>query len=66
MQSYGDNFIPIIPNDYPIHTVEHPNCSNTDCPCYDGIKQELTEQYLEGLVSPNDATRILGRRQIWQ
>lgn len=66
LEPYGDNFIPVVPNDYAIHTEKHPNCSSTDCPCYDGLKAELSQQYQDGLVSPGDATRILEGRQLWQ
>jgi hypothetical protein len=66
LQPYGDNFIPIVPTDLPIHTDQHPHCSSRDCPCYDGLKKELQQYYLDGLVSPDDATRILEGRQIWQ
>lgn len=62
---YGDNFIPVVPTSVPIHTKEHPHCSDRDCPCYDGLKQELQQQYMDGLVSPDDATRILEGRQLW-
>lgn len=66
LNPYGDNVVPVVPVDYPIHNDEHPNCSDFDCPCYDDLKGELTEQYQEGLVSADDATRILQGRQIWQ
>lgn len=65
-QPYGDNFIPVIPVDRKVHTPERPNCSDRDCPCYDELKEELMQQYQDGLVSPGDATRILNGKQLWQ
>lgn len=66
LRPYGDNFIPVVPTDHAIHTAKRPRCSSRDCPCYDGLKQELQQYYLDGLVSAEDATRILEGRQIWQ
>jgi len=66
IEPYGDNFIPVVPSSLPIHTDQHPHCSNRDCPCYDDLKADLSQQYQDGLVSPDDATRILEGRQIWQ
>ena len=66
LQHYGDNFIPVVPTEKAIHTPAHPNCSDRECPCYDGLKAELTQYYQDGLVSADDATRILEGRQIWQ
>lgn len=66
LRHYGDNFIPAVPTDRIIHTDKHPNCSDRECHCYDGLKAELQQQYQDGLVSPGDATRILEGRQLWQ
>jgi hypothetical protein len=66
LQHYGDNFIPVVPTNHAIHTPERPNCSDRDCPCYDGLKAQLQQQYMDGLVSADDATRILQGRQLWQ
>ena len=66
VQPYADNFIPVIPAGLAIHTEQRPTCSDTDCPCYDAIRQELQQYYQDGLVSPGDATRILEGRQVWQ
>ncbi len=35
MQGFGDNFIPVIPIDYPEHTQEKPFCWNGSCPCHE-------------------------------
>jgi hypothetical protein len=66
MQPYGDNFIPVIPTGPLIHTKERPNCSDRDCPCYDQLKSELQQHYQDGLITADDATRILEGRQLWQ
>jgi hypothetical protein len=63
---YADNFIPVIPTDRLLHTDQQPQCSDTECPCHDELKQELQQHYQEGLVSSGDATRILEGRQVWQ
>jgi hypothetical protein len=63
-QHYGDNFIPVIPVDRRIHTPEHPLCDDTDCPCYDELKATLAQYYQDGLVSANDANRILNGKTI--
>lgn len=66
IQHYGDNFIPVILVDNAIHTKERPNCSDRDCPCYDDLKAELQQHYQDGIITADDATRILDGRQIWQ
>ncbi|MDQ2906874.1 MAG: hypothetical protein M3Y81_25475 [Chloroflexota bacterium] len=63
---YGDNFIPVIPVDRLIHTDERPLCSDPECPCHDALKQELAQYYQEGLITADDATRIVEGRQAWQ
>jgi hypothetical protein len=62
LQPFADNFIPAIPTDYATHTEQHPNCSDR----YDTLKDELQQYCQDGLVSADDATRILEGRQIWQ
>ncbi len=66
MQPYGDNFIPVIPTDSLVHTPDNPTCSDPDCPCQEGIKAELLGYYNEGIITADDATRILERGQLWQ
>ena len=61
MQHYGDNFIPVIPDPQPLHTPEHPFCGDPTCICYednDAIT-ELAQAVREGLLTPDDATRII-------
>lgn len=65
-EHYGDNFIPVIPVDRRVHTPDHPICSDADCPCHEPLKQELQQYYQNGLLTMDDATRILEGRQLWQ
>ena len=61
MHHYGDNFIPVIPDPQPLHTAEHPFCGDPTCICYedeDAIT-ELAQAVREGLLTPDDATRII-------
>lgn len=63
-QQYGDNFIPIIPTNSIVHTDKNPHCGDTECPCYDALKASLHQYYMDGLVSADDATRILEGKTI--
>ncbi len=61
MQHYGDNFIPVIPDAIPIPIPEHPFCGDPTCLCYedqDAIT-ELDRAIRDGLITPDDATRII-------
>ena len=61
MQHYGDNFIPVIPDTNICHTKEHQFCGDPTCICYednDAIT-ELAQAIREGLLTPDDATRII-------
>jgi len=61
MQHYGDNFIPVIPDSQPLHTPEHPFCGDPTCICYEDPENitELAQAVREGLLTPDDATRII-------
>ena len=52
--------VPIIPVDYEIHTPNHPFCSDPLCPCHEDpdLLAPVIEDYTNGLLSPDDATRI--------
>ena len=47
--------IPVPMEDEPTHTVEHPYCGEDGCICMDTLK----DWYQDGLVSADDATRIM-------
>ncbi len=57
---YGDNFIPIIPSDYSVHTADNPFCDDMSCPCHEdqSATYDLNGYYSDGLVSRDDADRI--------
>jgi cytochrome c1 len=65
MQGYGDNFIPVIPIDYPEHTEGKPFCWNGSYPCHEEDHEAIARvaQWVEdGLLTPDEATQyILGR-----
>ncbi len=49
----------VVPVDYQHHTDEHPECFETDCACHQQRVADLTRDYQDGLVSADDATRIV-------
>ncbi len=66
MQHYGDNFIPVVPSDTPVHTAENPFCGDTTCPCYedpDNI-EALNQAIQEGVITPEEATDIIKGRAV--
>ena len=66
MQSYGDNFIPIIPVDFPLHTPELPFCYDESCGCHeDGLLiAEVAQHVRDGLFTPQEATDFVSGRTI--
>ena len=56
--------VPVIPVDYRYHTDEHPECSDSDCTCHQQRIADLTQAYQDGLVSPEDATRIASGKTV--
>ncbi len=66
MHHYGDNFLPAIPDATPILIPEHPFCGDPTCICYedkDAIT-ELDQAIRDGLITPDDATRIIKRKTV--
>ncbi len=66
MQGYADNFIFVIPVDYPEHTQEKPFCWNTLCPCHedqDNISL-VGQQVQEGLFTTQEATDFVSGKGI--
>jgi len=61
MHHFGDNFVPVVPTTQLFHTEEHPFCGDPTCPCSvdtDALT-ELDQAIRDGLITPDDATRIL-------
>ncbi len=56
--------VPVIPVDYCYHTDEHPECFDPDSDCHQQHIADLTQAYQAGLVSGDDATRILGGKTV--
>jgi hypothetical protein len=61
MHHYGDNFVFVVPEDHPLHTPEHPFCGDPTCPCSENTDAltELAQAIRDGLITPDDATRML-------
>jgi len=61
MQHYGDNFVLVVPDAQPLHTEEHPFCGDPTCPCSEDKEAltELDQAIREGLITLDDATRII-------
>ena len=64
LQHFADNFIPVVLTDYKEHTLEHPFCWNSTCPCHeDGEEINAVNQAVQdGLMTPEEATDyVLGK-----
>lgn len=61
METYADNFIPVIPVDYQEHTVERPFCW-ADCPCHEDQEAiaQVAQHVTDGLMTPTEATDFVG------
>jgi hypothetical protein len=66
MKHYGDNFVFVVPADYPLHTPEHPFCGDPTCPCSEDTDAltELDQAIKDGLITPDDATRIIKGKMV--
>ena len=66
MQTFGDNFIPVIPVDELEHTPEKPFCWNGACPCHEDqeLISEVTAHVENGLMTPEEATDFVAGRGI--
>ncbi len=66
MQHYGDNFVFVVPDTQPLHTEEHPFCGDPTCPCSEDTdaRTELNQAIREGLITPDDATRIIAGKTV--
>lgn len=61
LESYGDNFIPVIPVDYEEHTESKPFCWNDLCPCYEDEQAtaQVNQYVQDGLMTPSEATNFV-------
>lgn len=67
MQGYGDNFIPVIPmEDTPLHTEQRRFCPDPACGCHEepALIDAVNREYLGGLITAEEASRIVEGRQI--
>ena len=67
MQTYGDNFIPVIPVDHVVHTDERPFCfADPLCPCHDDHEeiQKVAVWVMEGLMTEDEAVRFIAGRTV--
>lgn len=67
LQSYGDNFIPVIPTDQPNeHSDARRFCSDISCPCHENPYHinAVYEEVLAGLLTPDEVLRTILRRQV--
>ncbi|HVB23827.1 MAG TPA: hypothetical protein VNG51_17960 [Ktedonobacteraceae bacterium] len=71
MQQFGDNFIPVIPEEEGdmLHSQEHPFCLkgiDANCPCHEDqmLIAEVATQVQDGLLTPDEATRMVEGAQI--
>lgn len=66
MQSWGDNFIPVVPVDYIEHTKDRPFCWNDRCICREDQEAigKLNQAVQDGLITAEDADRIYHGRTV--
>ncbi|GHO65940.1 hypothetical protein KSC_048320 [Ktedonobacter sp. SOSP1-52] len=67
LQPYGDNFVPVIPVlDKPRHTDSHQFCTDPTCGCHEepALIGPVNQQYIDGLLTAEEATRIIQGRQV--
>ena len=66
MQTFGDNFIPVIPVDELEHIPEQPFCWNGGCPCHEDeqLISEVAAHVENGLFTPDEATDFVAGRGI--
>jgi len=68
MQGYGDNFIVVIPVEEGelLHTADYPFSTNVRCFCHEDEEEiaRINEDYQNGLVTAEEATRIVEGKQL--
>ncbi|GHO55302.1 hypothetical protein [Ktedonobacter robiniae] len=63
---YGDNFLPVIPNDNQLHSIANPFCYAPPCPCHEDQENiaEVAQYVSDGLLTPQEATYYVAGRHI--
>jgi hypothetical protein len=66
MQTFGDNFIPVIPVEELEHTPEKPFCWNVGCPCHEDqeLISEVAALVENGLLTQEEATNFVAGKGI--
>jgi hypothetical protein len=61
MQHYGDNFVPVVPEEHPLHTPKHPFCYDDTCGCHDDetLVTDVLDAYTAGLLTSQEATLMM-------
>lgn len=62
----ADNFLPVVPVDYRLHTPEKPFCYDPTCPCHEDelLIAEVSFHVQDGLMTPQEATDFVGGKGI--
>jgi len=66
MQHYGDNFLPVVPEDNPLHTAEHPFCYNDTCGCHEDetLVTDVLDAYSNGLLTSEEAAHTVAGKTV--
>ncbi len=66
IEPYADNFIPVVPVEYELHTSEKPFCYDPTCDCHedDLLVAEVSLHVQDGLMTPDEATDFVNGRGI--
>ncbi len=58
MEPFADNFLPVVPVDYRLHTPEKPFCYDPTCPDKEDelLIAEVAQFVTDGLMTPEEAT----------
>jgi len=66
MHHYGDNFVLVVPEEHPLHTPEHPFCSDETCLCHEDQEALTTVNtaVVNGLLTPDEATAFIQGRTV--
>jgi hypothetical protein len=66
MQHYGDNFVLVVPDEYPLHTPEHPFCPDETCLCHEDQEalSVVNAAVLNGTLTPDEAVAFVQGRTV--
>ncbi|WP_244422017.1 hypothetical protein [Ktedonobacter racemifer] len=55
---YGDNVLPVIPNDNQLHSITYPFCCDPSCPCHEDQSNiaQVAQYVNEGLLTSQEAS----------